>query len=331
MANGKREEEEGQGKNTGSRAQEVRGWAKLGLEDGSFMNRDNRVNEIVAPCAPDFEFVAFDLETTGLEAQQDRVVEIGAVRFSRSGQVTGQFEQLVNPGRPMPPAAQAIHGISDADLAAAPPAREVLPRFLDFLGNARSTGLVAHNASFDAAFLGSELRRAGYAHPEHRVFDTLALARCRRPELPSHRLDCLVTAFGLQSAPSHRALADACCVKDLWIELHGPATPDQMLVSYPIHDPQEASPPPHGWEMLDQAIASGRSVRITYDGGTRGISPRSITPLRFQQKGGVAYLVACCHLDSLEKSFRLDRIRQCEILAVAELTDRHVDPGTLNR
>ncbi len=295
------------------------------------MNRFNRDSEHVAPSDTDFEYVAFDLETTGLEAQRDRVVEIGAVRFRRSGQVTGQFEQLVNPGRPMPPAAQAIHGISDADLAAAPPAREVLPRFLAFLGDARTTGLVAHNASFDAGFLGAELRREGYSHPEHRVFDTLALARLRRPELLSHRLDCLVTALGLQSGPSHRALADAYCVMDLWIGLHGPATPGELLVSYPIHDPQEASPPPHGWDLLDQAIASGRSVRITYDGGTRGISPRSITPRRFQQKGGVAYLVAYCHLDFLEKSFRLDRIRQCEILAVAELTDRHVDPGTLNR
>jgi len=295
------------------------------------MNRYNRESELAALCDTDFEYVAFDLETTGLVAQRDRVVEIGAVRFRRSGQVADQFEQLVNPGRSMSPAAQAIHGISDADLADAPPAWEVLPHFLAFLGDARATGLVAHNANFDAGFLGSELRRAGYSHPDHSVFDTLSLARLRRPELRSHRLDCLVTALGLQSGPTHRALADAFCVKDLWIGLHGPATPGELLVSYPIHAPQEASPPPHGWNMLDQAIASGRSVRITYDGGTRGISPRSITPRRFQQKGGVAYVVAYCHLDSLEKSFRLDRIRHCEVLAAAEPCGHHVDPETMNR
>ncbi|MGZ5973821.1 MAG: 3'-5' exonuclease, partial [Isosphaeraceae bacterium] len=158
------------------------------------MNRYNRESELVALCDTDFEYVAFDLETTGLVAQRDRVVEIGAVRFRRSGQVTDQFEQLVNPGRSMSPAAQAIHGISDADLADAPPAWEVLPHFLAFLGDARATGLVAHNANFDAGFLGSELRRAGHSHPGHRVFDTLALARRRRPELRSHRLDCLATA-----------------------------------------------------------------------------------------------------------------------------------------
>jgi len=83
--------------------------------------------------------------------------------------------------------------------------------------------------------------------------------------------------------------------------------------------------------LASARIASGRSVRITYDGGTRGISPRSITPRRFQQKGGVAYVVAYCHLDSLEKSFRLDRIRHCEVLAAAEPCGHHVDPETLNR
>jgi len=290
------------------------------------MNRYNRESELVALCDTDFEYVAFDLETTGLVAQRDRVVEIGAVRFRRSGQVTDQFEQLVNPGRSMSPAAQAIHGISDADLADAPPAWEVLPHFLAFLGDARATGLVAHNANFDAGFLGSELRRAGHSHPGHRVFDTLALARRRRPELRSHRLDCLATALHLQCGPTHRALADALCVKDLWIGLHGPSTPGELLVSYPIHDPRKAAPPPHGWNMLDHAIASGRTVCIAYDGGTRGISPRSITPRRFLQKGGVAYVVAYCHLDSLEKSFRLDRIRHCEVLAAAEPSDRHVDP-----
>ena len=101
------------------------------------MNRYNRDSELVALCDTDFEYVAFDLETTGLVAQRDRVVEIGAVRFRRSGQVTDQFVQLVNPGRPMSPAAQAIHGISDVDLADAPPAWEVLPHFLAFLGDAR--------------------------------------------------------------------------------------------------------------------------------------------------------------------------------------------------
>lgn len=296
------------------------------------MNPCNRDLDLVAPRDIDFvEYVALDLETTGLVAQRDRVVEIGAVRFRRSGEVIDRFEQLVNPGRPISPAAQAIHGISDADLAAAPTAREVLPSFLAFLADARTTGLVAHNASFDAGFLGSELRRANYPHPDHRVFDTLALARRRRPDLRIHRLDYLVSALGLDAGPTHRALADAYCVKDLWLGLDGPSTPANMLVSYPFHDPQEAAPRPHGWDKLDHAIASGWSVRIEYDGGTRGTGPRSITPRRFEQRGGATYLVAYCHLDMLEKSFRLDRIHSCELLVESEPADRHVDPRAVSR
>src|SRR4051812_15118715 len=84
---------------------------------------------------PELGYVALDLETTGLVVERDRIVEVGAVRFDRTGQELERFEQLVNPGRAMSPAAQAVHGLSDADLADAPPAREVLPEFLQFLGD----------------------------------------------------------------------------------------------------------------------------------------------------------------------------------------------------
>src|SRR5918998_3654684 len=94
------------------------------------------------------EFVAFDLETTGLVAQIDRVVEIGAVRFDASGRELGRFESLMDPERPMSPAAWAVHGISDADLVGAPAARDVLPEFLAFLGDPETTTLLAHNAAF---------------------------------------------------------------------------------------------------------------------------------------------------------------------------------------
>src|SRR6185312_727184 len=95
------------------------------------------------------EYVAFDLETTGLVADTERVVEIGAVRFDSSGAELGRFECLVNPLRSMPPGAQAIHGISDADLAGASTAETVLPGFLAFLGDPETTTLLAHNSSFD--------------------------------------------------------------------------------------------------------------------------------------------------------------------------------------
>jgi DNA polymerase-3 subunit epsilon len=283
------------------------------------------------PNDPRLEYVAFDLETTGLMPRVDRVVEVAGVRFTASGQLLGRFEQLVNPERPMSPAAQAVHGISDADLAGAPVVKDILPRFLDFLGSPQSTAMVAHNAGFDAGFLGSELSRAGFQAPQHRVFDTLALARRWHPELPSHRLSSLADRWGLAQGGMHRALADSLCVMKLWLTLGGPTTPLPLLVSFPIHDPSYKVPAPHGWDALDSAIALGAVVRIRYEGGSRGSSPRDITPRRFVQKGGETYLVAYCHLDCFDKSFRLDRIRACESLSVGRAPLPRVDPGSTNR
>ncbi len=266
------------------------------------------------PDGPTREWVAFDLETTGLMAETDRVVEVGAVRFDASGRVLGRFERLINPGRPMSPAAQAVHGLSDADLADAPPARAVLPEFLDFVGDPAATSLLAHNASFDAGFLGRELMRAGLPLPRHAVIDTLALARSCVPDLYDHRLDTLARLYRLERDAPHRALADSLRVKGLWLALRGDRAPEASLVSYPVFDPRRRVPAPLGWERLSEAIDRGLRVRMEYAGGTRGDAPREVTPRAFVHRGGVAYLVAFCHLDAFEKSFRLDRVRSFEVL-----------------
>jgi DNA polymerase-3 subunit epsilon len=273
----------------------------------------------------DGEFVALDLETTGLSAETDRIVEIGAVRFRGTGEELGRFERLVNPQRPMPRAAFAIHGIGDQELADAPPAHEILPDFVAFLGDAGTTTLMAHNASFDAGFLGRELARAGLPIPSHTLFDTLALARRRLPGLASHRLDNLAQILELDSAGAHRALADSLRVKEIWLLLRGVSVPRETLVSYRMIDASDSDPIPEGWGPLQRAAALGTIVRIEYDGGTRGPTPRSITPRRFVQRGGTTYLLAFCHLDSFEKSFRLDRIRGVELIDAADSVVVQVD------
>jgi DNA polymerase III epsilon subunit family exonuclease len=260
------------------------------------------------------EYVALDLETTGLSARVDRVVEVGAVRFARDGTELARFERLVNPERPMSPAAQAIHGISDADLADAPTAREVLPEFFAFLGPAGASVLLAHNSWFDAQFLGMERGRAGLDDPGYGIVDTLALARRHRPNLPNHRLETLARVFRLDPGGSHRALADSRRVKDLWLALGGPDEPPGGLVAYPLFDQAREINAPVGWEPLARAIADGRKVRMAYSGGTRGGGPREVTPRGFVQRGGVAFMVAFCHLDAFEKTFRLDRLQWYEVL-----------------
>jgi DNA polymerase III epsilon subunit family exonuclease len=270
------------------------------------------------------EWIALDLETTGLVAEIDRVVEIGAVRFDASGREIGRFERLVDPERPMSPAAEAIHGISDADLVGAPTSRAVLPEFLDFLGDPSTTALLAHNAVFDAQFLGHELERAGLPRPGHAVIDTLALARRRLPDLIDHRLDTLARLLNLDAEDPHRALADCLRVKGLWLALGGPSEAAEVLIAYPISAPSEpAGSAPIGWDALVAAIARGWKVRMEYTGGTRGDAPREVTPRGFVQRGGVPYLIAFCHLDAFEKAFRLDRVRRYEVVSECGIGTTH--------
>ena len=91
--------------------------------------------------------------------------------------------------------------------------------------------------------------------------------------------------------------------------LGGSSEPRDDLVSYRLFDRRASEPTPEGWEDVRRAAARGTTIRIEYDGGTRGSTPRSVTPRRFVHRGGANYLIAFCHIDSLEKSFRLDRIR----------------------
>lgn len=260
------------------------------------------------------DFLALDLETTGLSSEFDRIVEIGAVRFEASGRELGRFEQLVNPERPIPRNVQAIHGITDAHVADAPCLAQVLPSFVMFLGDPESTTLLAHNASFDAGFLGTAMRRLNLPPLSHRIVDTLALSRWLQPGQRNYRLDTLARRFGLDPDGPHRALADSLRVKGLWLALQGPIQPPERLTAYPILDTSRGTAVPAGWESIHEAITNGWRVRMNYAGGTQGPAPREVTPRAIVVRGGTAYLVALCHIGNIEKSFRLDRVHAYEVL-----------------
>lgn len=122
------------------------------------------------------EFVAFDLETTGLFPVVNRIVEFGAVRFVLDGRELGTWEQLVDPECPIPPEVTDIHGVTDAMVHGKPTLVQVLPGFLDFLG-VPDTILLAHNATFDLGFLNFAAAKTGLTLPANHVIDTLDLAR----------------------------------------------------------------------------------------------------------------------------------------------------------
>ena len=148
-------------------------------------------------------FVAFDLETTGLDTADDAIVEIGAVKVV-NGQLTDRFQQLVHPERKMPAAATAVNNITDGMLYGQPLIDEVLPAFLNFVGDAP---LAAQNAKFDARFLSQACMRNSFRMPAN-CFDTMSLARYW-PDAPDKKLTTLAAAAGIDNPEAHRALGDA--------------------------------------------------------------------------------------------------------------------------
>ncbi|MDA3950043.1 MAG: 3'-5' exonuclease [Spirochaeta sp.] len=153
----------------------------------------------------EFTFVAFDFETTGLHPAVDRVVEFGAVRFTVGTEVA-EFEELANPGMPINADAARVSGITDEMVAGKSPVDAVLPRFMEFVGDAI---LIAHNAEFDTSFLRAELQRAGLPTVENLIIDTQTLGQKAFPGKKSYSLQNLVEMLGIPGNTAHRARDDA--------------------------------------------------------------------------------------------------------------------------
>ena len=150
-------------------------------------------------------FVCFDCETTGLDPEEDRIIEFAARRFTLSENMES-FETLINPGRPIPQASQAIHHISNEMVADKPPIEEVLQNILDFIGGAI---VVGHSIEFDIAILDANAKRLGViSHITSSPFiDTLRLARLYG-ESPLNSLQGLRKHFNISDEGAHRAMSD---------------------------------------------------------------------------------------------------------------------------
>ena len=155
----------------------------------------------------DSEFVAFDIETTGLNAMNDRMTEIGAVIFS-GGNIIKEFNTFVDPKMHIPPDITTLTGIKDSDVAGAPDEKTAMKMFMEFAGD---RPLIAHNAHFDVGFMTAAANRQGLRFSP--VFmDTLALSQALLPELKRFKLDIVSNHLGLPQFNHHRASDDAMVV-----------------------------------------------------------------------------------------------------------------------
>ncbi|HOT76737.1 MAG TPA: 3'-5' exonuclease [Candidatus Wallbacteria bacterium] len=157
-------------------------------------------------------YCAVDIETTGLSPKNDAIIEIAAVKIV-DNQICGTFSTLVNPGVPISEEITKINGITDAMVENAPAIDEVMPEFLDFLGD---SVLVAHNAAFDISFINEALYRKYYQKMINPIICTLKLAKMLYPNFESHSLGSVAQKLKISMTAHHRALSDAdACAKML--------------------------------------------------------------------------------------------------------------------
>jgi DNA polymerase-3 subunit epsilon len=195
--------------------------------------------------------IVFDTETTGLSPKDGhRLVEIGCVEIVNRVHTGQTFHAYINPDRSMPAEAEAVHGLSEKFLSDKPRFHEVVGGLIEFLGD---SPLVAHNATFDFAFLNWELEECGRAAISlTRMVDTLTMARSRHPGA-KHSLDALCSRYGIDRSQriKHGALLDAELLAQVYVELCGGRQIGLIL----------AETPAAGMQLAEAAAFSARTPR----------------------------------------------------------------------
>ena len=189
--------------------------------------------------------IVLDTETTGLDPETHRIVEIGCVELE-GGQPSGRvFQRYLNPERDVPPESFRVHGLSEAFLADKPVFGDIVEELLAFLGDAR---LVIHNAEFDIGFLNAELRRLGRAAVASECEDTVALARREMPKRGYHGpfgLDALCRRLGIAESDRgrHSAMEDARLLAQVYARLLGQGEQQGFGMEARVLAPGAARPP----------------------------------------------------------------------------------------
>ena len=169
------------------------------------------------------DYVALDLETTGLSPRDDRIIEIGAVKYS-GGRRTENFSCFVNPQIPIPLRITDITGIDDGMVKDAPAIEGVLGKLLDFIGE---LPLLGHNITFDYGFICQKALDMKIKYRAKGI-DTHRISRSILPQLESRSLESLCGYYSIIEEPRHRAFSDAAAAARLYDRLYEEAVARNM-------------------------------------------------------------------------------------------------------
>jgi DNA polymerase-3 subunit epsilon len=262
-------------------------------------------------------FAVIDVETTGLHpGLGDAICEVAILRVC-DGQVTDEYQTLVDPGRPISAEAYAVNRISSELLRGAPPFARVAG---DILARLEGTAIVAHNAHFDLSFLVAALEEEQLPVPDNPVVDTLALARLRFG-FPKNNLHAIARDLGIFAPRRHRAQGDVWTtwrvleffVQDLQSRW-GLGSLGELIraqggpIAWPRVFPRASLP-----EVLAEALDKRRVLFLRYCSSEGGVTERTVEPLRVGTYQGVVYLVARCMLRGEQRTFRLDRVLEMRL------------------
>ncbi len=148
-------------------------------------------------------YVVFDTETTGLNDLEDKIIEIGALKYENN-ELIAEFNYLINPEIPIPEIITKITGISNDMLTHEPTIETVLPKFLEFVGD---LPIICHNVPFDTGFINNNLRKLNLNIMKNPTIDTVELAREFIPKAYNYKLETLKNYFHLNFG-SHRSIED---------------------------------------------------------------------------------------------------------------------------
>ncbi|MDD5493001.1 MAG: 3'-5' exonuclease [bacterium] len=263
-------------------------------------------------------FIFFDVETTGMSpACGHRICELALVQW-QEGKVVATFHSLVNPGRPISPAASAVNNITDCMVEKAPYFHELSGDILRFI---RDAIVVGHNVSFDLSFLNAHLRNMDLPEIDNTVLDTLALAR-RCYNFPSNSLGNIAKSLALPIQSQHRALDDAILTKDIFARFLLDFQAKNIMEIGQLIELQggEITVPAMNKPVLPTALSEALKNRtplfIKYVNEYGENIERIVETKQVKVEGQDVLLVATCQFQEMELVIRLDQIMEMKILPV---------------